>query len=92
VRGLSPYPAAWSTLTADGIAPIEIKIFSTKVVEDANYGEPGTVKCDHNKMFVACGKGAVEIIELRPAGKKMMTADAYLRGARFSEAKMVKEL
>jgi methionyl-tRNA formyltransferase len=43
-------------------------------------------------MFVACGKGAVEIIELRPAGKKMMTADAYLRGARFSEAKMVKEL
>jgi methionyl-tRNA formyltransferase len=38
---------------------------------------------------VACGSGAVEVLELRPAGKKMMAADAYLRGARISEAKMI---
>lgn len=90
VRGLSPYPAAWSSLVADEGAPVEIKIFSTKVIENENYGEPGDVKCEHNKMYVACGSGAVEIIDLRPAGKKMMSADAYLRGARFGKAKMVK--
>jgi methionyl-tRNA formyltransferase len=89
VRGLSPYPAAWSTLIADGIAPVEVKIFSTRVLEDANIGAPGTVVCEHNKMLVACGSGAVEVLELRPAGKKMMAADAYLRGARISEAKMI---
>jgi methionyl-tRNA formyltransferase len=92
VRGLSPYPAAWSTLISEGAAPVEIKIFSTKVIESGNFGEPGTVKCEHNKMLVACGTGAVEIIDLRPAGKKMMSADAYLRGARISEAKMVSSL
>lgn len=90
VRGLSPYPAAWSSLVAEDGAPVEIKIFSTKVIENVNYGEPGDVKCEHNRMYVACGSGAVEIIDLRPAGKKMMSADAYLRGARFGKAKMVK--
>jgi methionyl-tRNA formyltransferase len=90
VRGLSPYPAAWSTLEAEGLAPVEVKIFSTRVLDDVSLGAPGVVKCEHGKMLVACGVGAVEVLELRPAGKKMMTADAYLRGARISEAKMIK--
>jgi methionyl-tRNA formyltransferase len=90
VRGLSPYPAAWSTLVTDSSDHVEIKIFSTKVIDAAKFGEPGAIKCDHNKMYISCGEGVIEVLELRPAGKKMMSADAYLRGARFTEAKMIK--
>jgi methionyl-tRNA formyltransferase len=90
VRGLSPYPAAWSTLVTDSSDHVEIKIFSTKVIDAAKFGEPGAIKCDHNKMYISCGEGVIEVLELRPAGKKMMSADAYLRGARFTEAKMIR--
>jgi methionyl-tRNA formyltransferase len=90
VRGLSPYPAAWSTLVTDSSDHVEIKIFSTKVIDAEMFGEPGSIKCDHNKMYISCGEGVIEVLELRPAGKKMMSADAYLRGARFTEAKMIK--
>ena len=38
---------------------------------------------------MACGDGAVEIMKLRPAGKKLMDADAYLRGARLVNPHMV---
>ncbi len=90
VRGLSPYPAAWSTLVTDSSDHVEIKIFSTNVIDAEKFGEPGAIKCDHNKMYISCGEGVIEVLELRPAGKKMMSADAYLRGARFTEAKMIK--
>lgn len=82
VRGLSPYPAAWSELHGDNTPPTEIKIFATKIV-DGKQGTPGTVTTDGDKMTVACGDGAIQILSLRPAGKKQMDAASYLRGARL---------
>ena len=84
VRGLSPYPAAWSELRSDTTAPSEIKIFATAVADESTAGAPGTVIVDNGRMFVQCGCGRLEILSLRPAGKKQMDAGAYLRGARLS--------
>ena len=45
-------------------------------------------------FVVACGEGAVEILELQPEGKKKMTAQAYvngLRGVSAEDMKFVKE-
>lgn len=84
VRGLSPYPAAWSELRSDTTAPSEIKIFATAVADESIAGAPGTVIVDNGRMFVQCGRGRLEILSLRPAGKKQMDAGAYLRGARLS--------
>lgn len=84
VRGLSPYPAAWSELRGDTTAPSEIKIFATAVADESTAGAPGTVIVDNGRMFVQCGCGRLEILSLRPAGKKQMDAGAYLRGARLS--------
>lgn len=84
VRGLSPYPAAWSELRGDTTAPSEIKIFATAVADESTAGAPGTVIVDNGRMFVQCGCGRLEILSLRPAGKKQMDAGDYLRGARLS--------
>lgn len=89
VRGLSPYPAAWCILRGDTTAPTEIKIFETAVADGTDFGEPGKAVVLDNRLIVACGEGAVEIKSLRPAGKKQMPVDAYLRGARLVNPSMV---
>jgi methionyl-tRNA formyltransferase len=72
-RGLSPYPGAWSEMPGMG----RVKILrSTK--GDGN-GEPGRVLDD--RLTVACGSGAVRIVELQRAGGKPMAAGEFLRGS-----------
>ena len=73
IRGLSPYPGAWCELP-DGA---RIKILRTTKYDGA--GTPGTVLDD--KLTVACGEGAVRILELQRAGRQVMKAGDFLRGA-----------
>ena len=74
VRGLNPEPMAWTTLDGDNY-----KIARTRVVEGD--GDPGTViAASKSGITVATGKGAVEILEIQPAGKKLMTAAAFYNG------------
>ena len=94
VRGLSPYPAAWSEIHAveetAGFTPINVKVFSTvcheATLSDATAGNVGSITLQDGKMFVTCGDGrSVEITELQPAGKRRMKTDEFLRGARLPE-------
>jgi methionyl-tRNA formyltransferase len=73
IRGLSPYPGAWCELP-DGA---RTKILRTTKGDGA--GTPGTVLDD--KLTVACGEGAVRILELQRAGRQVMKAGDFLRGA-----------
>jgi methionyl-tRNA formyltransferase len=75
VRGLSPFPGAWSEITANG-APIRVKVLRTTRGEGS--GTPGTVLDD--ALTVACGGGAVRILELQRAGRQAMKATEFLRG------------
>jgi methionyl-tRNA formyltransferase len=72
-RGLSPFPGAWSEMPGIGRAKI---LRSTK---GDGSGEPGRVLDD--KLTVACGSGAVRIVELQRAGGKPMAAGEFLRGS-----------
>jgi methionyl-tRNA formyltransferase len=74
-RGLSPFPGAWFELPGSG-APARIKVLRTTRGEGA--GMPGTVTDD--KLTVACGDGAVRILELQRAGRQPMGAEEFLRG------------
>jgi methionyl-tRNA formyltransferase len=76
VRGLSPFPGAWFELPHDG-KPVRIKALHASKGEGG--GEPGTLLDDH--LTIACGEGAVRIMELQRAGGRPMTADDFLRGA-----------
>lgn len=72
VRGLNSWPSA--TAVMDGK---RIKIHKTRLVEAS--GKPGEI-ISLDPFTVACGRGAVEILELQPEGKKKMTASDFLRG------------
>jgi methionyl-tRNA formyltransferase len=71
-RGLSPFPGAWFALV-DGT---RVKVLRTTKGEGA--GAPGTVLDDH--LTVACGDGAVRIVDLQRAGRQPMTTEEFLRG------------
>ena len=75
VRGLNPWPIALTSL--DGNA---VKVYAA--APESGHGEPGVVlKADtKNGLVVACGDGAVRILELQMVGGKRMDARDYLRG------------
>jgi methionyl-tRNA formyltransferase len=75
IRGLSPFPGAWFELADKGI-PVRIKVLRTTRAEGS--GAPGTVLDD--ELTVACGAGAVRILELQRAGRRPVQADEFLRG------------
>ena len=79
IRGLSPYPAAWSGFSKDG-KEYSIKIFTTSLPVTSIGTQPGKVTIMNGRIFVDCKDGQLEIQSLQLSGKKRMDADAFLRG------------
>lgn len=87
VRGLSPYPAAWSELHKEGASPIGVKIFRVhaETCPADRLPASGTLVTDGRTfMKVACADGYLFLDELQLAGKKRMAVADLLRG--FKEA------
>lgn len=81
VRGLSPYPAAWTVIIENTGRPLESKIFQTRLTDaDTDETPAGTIKVEGKRLLVACSDKWLEILELQPAGKKRMAAEAFLLG------------
>ena len=84
VRGLSPYPAAWSGVVHDGesVPATSVKIFTARF-EAARHGEqPGTLFSDGRTLRVACVDGWIWLDELQMAGKKRLPVRELLLGWR----------
>lgn len=75
IRGLSPFPGAWFELDTDG-APARVKVVRSALADGA--GAPGTVLDD--ALAIACGTGAVRLVQVQRAGKAAMDAGRFLRG------------
>ena len=75
-RGLSPFPGAWFELPGTG----RIKVLRTTRGEGS--GAPGTVLDD--RLTIACGEGAVRLLEVQRAGRQPMKADEFLRGSKVA--------
>jgi methionyl-tRNA formyltransferase len=75
IHGLSPFPGAWTEFVIDG-QPVRIKLLRCKPTGGA--GAPGTLLDD--QLAIACGSGAIRVVELQRAGKQPMSAEAFLRG------------
>lgn len=81
VRGLSPYPCAYSPLTCIRHDNMDTKIYTTRLTYDTiGDAVPGAVKVSGKQMFAAAGDYWLEILELQPAGKKRMDTSAFLLG------------
>jgi len=79
IRGISPIPGAWFETSAGGTCE-RIKVLRSALAEGA--GPPGEVLDD--RLTVACGNGAVRLVELQRAGKKPMQTQEFLRGFSLS--------
>ena len=74
VRGLHPWPVATTEIQGT-----KFKIHATRVVEGS--GQPGEILClTKTGLTVACGEGALEILQLQAEGGKRMAAPDYFRG------------
>jgi methionyl-tRNA formyltransferase len=75
IHGLSPFPGAWCEMPIED-PPVRVKILRCAVAEGA--AAPGELLDDH--LTIACGQGAIRILELQRAGKAPMKAEEFLRG------------
>ena len=78
VRGLNPFPGAWTTLL-DGTT---LRVHAT-TISDVNFdGEAGTVHATKTELHVQCGEGAVELLRIQVQGKPAMASKDFLNGLR----------
>ena len=92
VRGLSPYPAAWTTLVAPDGTEMVVKVYEAAIASGVNGGVAcGTIKTDGKSyLHVYAEDGVLSVRTLQLAGKKRMGVEDFLRGFRLAEgSKMV---
>lgn len=89
VRGLSPYPGAWTGVEDKG-KEMQLKIFKTrKTGKSSGILNAGQVLKEKNKLYIAAADNLLEIEELQLSGKKRMSASAFLNGVDLSRIKVV---
>jgi len=80
IRGLSPYPAAWTNFRSSG-SETGVKIFKASFEQASHECKPGEIQSDNKKYLkVACLDGFLNILDLQLAGKKRMGVAEFLRG------------
>ena len=87
VRGLSPYPAAWSKLStgsSNDNFETTIKIIATKISADSSAPAlaSGELALSAKHAFAGTADGAIELVTVQQAGKRPMPAADWLRGLR----------
>jgi methionyl-tRNA formyltransferase len=75
IRGLSPFPGAWFEMPGEK-APVRVKVLRSTLASGSD--APGTLLDDD--LTIACGDGAIRILDLQRAGGKPMKANEFLRG------------
>ncbi len=91
IRGLSPYPAAWTELHQGDAAPVTLKVYESAKIFEAHDLPVGSIVTDQKSYFrVAVPDGYVDILSLQLAGKKKMEVADFLRGFRFTEGTVVR--
>lgn len=76
IRAMTPWPSAYSFWNGD-----QLKILSAAPAgPDQMSGQPGMVKLLGDRLMVVTGQGGLQLQDLQLAGKRPMTADAFLRG------------
>lgn len=81
VRGLAPYPAAWTELrlTPD-CEPVIMKVTLTAITNRTI--NPGEVKIENGHLYVGTATNALELLQIQPSGRRSMPTADYLRGLR----------
>jgi len=85
IRGLSPYPAAYTNFISPSGETVPVKIYKTSISNPTKHSSSGTVVTDgKTKVSIGTSDGFIDIIELQQAGKRKMKTDEFLRGFRLN--------
>ncbi|MBR1394062.1 MAG: methionyl-tRNA formyltransferase [Prevotella sp.] len=90
VRGLSPYPGAWTTLVGPDGKETTLKLFHTTKTDVAGGERVGQIVADRKHLYVTTADGRLQIDELQLAGKKRMDATSFLNGMKDIEKYFVR--
>jgi methionyl-tRNA formyltransferase len=88
IRGLSPYPAAWTELQYPGDEEVlRFKLFASEMIEEEPHELlPGTIKTDNKTyLWVAVKDGFLQLTDIQLSGKKRLKTDDFLNGYSFPE-------
>jgi methionyl-tRNA formyltransferase len=89
VRGLSPYPLAWTTLINGG-EEVNCKIAKVKCIDEAVNMPTGSFLIKNRSIYVKAGQGLIEVLEIKLSGKRLMNSQTLLNGYTILEnSKMV---
>ena len=90
IRGLSPYPGAWTELHEGPDRAVVLKIFESEKRFSSHSLKPGAVETDGKTYFrIAVSDGYLDVLSLQLAGKKRMAVSDFLKGYRYSEVMYV---
>lgn len=83
IRGLSPYPAAW-TLISDKGEEWNVKIYQSTLVKESHSLSIGQLVCTKKELKIAVHNGYIQIESLQFPGKKKMNTAEFLNGMQFT--------
>lgn len=84
IRGLSPYPAAWS-IFKDKDEEWNVKIYEAKIINEKHSFTIGQIITSKKEIKIAVKEGFLQILSVQFPGKKKMQANELLNGIAFSE-------
>ncbi|NCT10652.1 MAG: methionyl-tRNA formyltransferase [Flavobacteriia bacterium] len=84
IRGLNPFPAAWTTIQTNG-EEISAKIYAVKKEEKSHSLLSGKILSTKKEFKVAVKNGFIHILEIKLAGKRLMDTKSLLNGFSFSK-------
>jgi methionyl-tRNA formyltransferase len=87
IRGLSPYPAAWTEFITADRTVTSAKIFKCELINNEhNNSDYGTVLTDgNNYLHIKCAAGSIAVKEIQIAGKRNLPIREFLMGFRLTE-------
>lgn len=91
VRGLSPYPGAWTTLVSPDGKETVLKVFKTRKTGLKGQSS-GAISIDGKHLYVSAEDELLELVELQLAGKKRMAAADFLNGMKQLDNYCVKQI
>lgn len=81
VRGLSPYPAAW-TILKSGNRSVALKIYEAEKLSGISHIMPGRLEVMDGGLVVGTGDGAVSLEKVQAEGRKAMPGPEFIKGFR----------
>ena len=92
IRGLNPYPAAWTTFfNNEKNEAVDIKLFSCEIIDGRHNSNYGKIISDNKEyLYITADGGLINVLELQPQGKKRMFINDFLKGFRNADSWQIK--